>query len=151
MDRRTFVTASVGMAVFGGVLVGADGHRLTSGVPNKRMSPIAPALILIDMTLAESHAYAEAFDAARPRHVAFSADVGTLWHTRLREWAGPISGMLRPSDCFVLRTLSLANGRAFRVPALVSTAGESIATITHAGPASAFLIEAALPLAARGA
>ncbi|RDU97359.1 hypothetical protein DWV00_19210 [Trinickia dinghuensis] len=41
------------------------------------------------------------------------ADIGTLWHARLREWAGTIGGVLRPSDCFVLRNLSIAERRAF--------------------------------------
>jgi hypothetical protein len=150
MDRRTFVTASAGLAALGCTLIGLPRHGLANEA-RKRAMTSAPVLIVIDATLAESRAYGEAFDAAHRLPLSFGADVGALWHARLRDWTGPISGALRPSDCFVLQTFSLAQGRAFRFLRCTSRQGEGPATITPAERACAFLIEAALPRVARGA
>jgi hypothetical protein len=157
MDRRTFVTAGIGMAAFGGTLVGLGRHGSSSDVRKKTMTsaalttPMTSTLILVDAELAESRAYAERFDTARRVELACAPDVGALWHGRLRDWPGPISGALRPSDCFVLRTYSLAQGRLLRFMTLDATAGACAAAITPAPRTAAFLIEATLPRAARGA
>jgi hypothetical protein len=108
-------------------------------------------LILIDPTLAESRAYAADFGEAARALQPIDVDVGALWHARLRHWTGRISGVLRPSDCFVLRTFSLAQGRVFRLAAPDSAAGARPEQLNRAARASAFSIEAAPPRVTRGA
>ena len=148
MDRRTFITASVGMASVGCAMAALDWY---GNLSESQQGAGAPRLIVIDMTLAESHAYAGDLGEAGSALLAIDADVGALWHTRLRHWMGLISGVLRPSDCFVLQTFSLAEGRAFRFSAPYEAVGARPEALTPAARASAFLIEAILPPAARGA
>ena len=148
MDRRTFITASVRIASAGGAIValGCCGHL------NEAKEAGPSTLILIDPTLAESRAYAANFGEAVHALESIEADVGALWHTRLRHWAGHISGVLRPSDCFVLRTFSAAQGRAFRLAEEPdSAAGARPGELNCTARASAISIEAALPLSMRGA
>jgi hypothetical protein len=147
MDRRTFIIASVGMASIGCAMAALDGY----GGLGEAKAAGSKTLILIDPTLAESRAYATDFGEAVRALEPIDADVGALWHTRLRHWTGRISGVLRPSDCFVLRTFSLAQGRAFRLAAPHSAAGARPEQLNRAARASAFSIEAALPRVTRGA
>ena len=148
MDRRTFITGNVAMASIGGAMAAFDWCGQFS---EPQRSAGASSLIVIDTALAESHAYAVDFWEAGSALLAVDADVGALWHTRLRHWLGPISGVLRPSDCFVLRTFSLAEGRAFRFAARDGAAGARSEDLTPAGRAGAFSIEAALRRVAHGA
>lgn len=78
-----------------------------------RDSP-ARMLVLIDSTLPASRACAAMWTEAEMLRLEAGSDVGLLWHHRLRDWTGAISGALRPSDCFVLRNMSMSEGRAFR-------------------------------------
>lgn len=135
------------MASVGWAMVALDGYGRLGEVKAAGSS----MLIVIDPTLAESRAYAADFGEAAHALQPIDADVGALWHMRLRHWTGRISGVLRPSDCFVLRTFSLAQGRAFRLGAPDSAAGARPEQLNRAARASAFSIEAALPRVTRGA
>lgn len=72
------------------------------------------ALVLVDSTLPASRAYAAIAMEAGGRRLEVGTDVGALWHDHLCDWTGTIRGVLRPSDCFVLRNLSMSEGRMFR-------------------------------------
>lgn len=76
----------------------------------------SPTLVLVDAALRESceHAAAWGEDGEHRHHIVeIGGDVGALWYMRLRDWAGMTKGALRPSDCFVLRTFAIAEGRSF--------------------------------------
>ena len=136
MNRRTFITASVGMASVGCAMAALDWYGHLSELEPQQGASMS-RLTLIDTRLAESRAPTADFSETGSTFLAVDADVGTLWHTHLRDWTGPISGVLRPSDCFVLRTFSLAQGRAFRFAEGYAAAGARREEFTPAGRASA--------------
>jgi hypothetical protein len=106
MDRRSFVTTSLGAAAFGCAMPWLKCY----GVLNDSHGSV---LVLLDSTLAASCAYASMANEQSVRRIEVGTDVGWVWHRRLRDWPGAIRGVLRPSDCFVLRRFSSADGRAF--------------------------------------
>lgn len=129
MDRRAFITASAGAAAFCWAAPWLDCY----GVLIDRMQPehpSLPTLIVVDSALAESRAFAANACGSGVHRIDMGididADVGTLWHAKLRHWTGAICGMLRPSDCFVLRTFSMAEGRVFRVMPVLVRPGRQI-------------------------
>ncbi|MGG1943904.1 hypothetical protein AB1286_03750 [Trinickia sp. NRRL B-1857] len=65
-----------------------------------------------------SRSYAALRQGADARYLRAGADMGVLWYETLRDWPGRIEGVLRSSDCFVLRSLSLAYGRDFHSTAV---------------------------------
>lgn len=112
MDRRTFVTTSLGAAATGCATPWLDCYGVLS---NSRET----VLVLLDSTLAASRAFASIASIASISNeqgacrLDIGTDVGLLWHRQLRDWPGTMRGVLRPSDCFVLRNFSVADGRAF--------------------------------------
>lgn len=124
MDRRTFITAGSGIAAAGCTIAWFDRYGVLAGCePPQALR--SPTLVLVDATLPESLAWAagSARERADRIDVDIDADVGALWYAKLRRWAGPISGTLRPSDCFVLRTCAMAQGRGFRAGPAVMRPG----------------------------
>ena len=105
MDRREFMGASLGLTALGCALP----CMACYGFLNDSKS-----LVLIDSTLAESRLHAAKLQRDNRRFIAVGEDVGMLWHRQLRHWKGTLTGVLRPSDCFVLQTFSWADARAFR-------------------------------------
>lgn len=102
------MTSCVSIAAARFVVPGLDWHAALND---------SPTLVLVDPTLRESREHAAAWgERGEHRHhiLEIGGDVGALWYMRLRDWAGRTKGALRPSDCFVLRTLALAEGRSFR-------------------------------------
>ena len=144
MERRTFMNATLGAAALACAAPWIDCRAHLS-------DSFEHALVLIDPTWPVSRAYAAASAVARGDVLEVGADIGALWHSRLRDWPGTIAGALRPSDCFVLRSLSIADGRAFRsvpiderpagVPERALLVGRSVLRTR----AVAFEIGAALP------
>lgn len=104
MDRRTFLSSSLGVAAMGCALPGFDCIAARNRV-------FARLLVLIDRTMPISRSYASFWQAEDARYLGVDADMGQLWYATLRDWPGRIAGVLRPSDCFVLRSLSVAHGR----------------------------------------
>ena len=106
MDRRTFLTAG---------LTAAAGWALPEAyclaAPSLRLEH---ALFVVDLALPSSRSYVASQCGERARYLAAGSDMGVLWYERLCDWCGPVRGVLRPSDCFVLRSLSLADGRDWR-------------------------------------
>lgn len=107
MERRAFIHASLGAAAIGAMMSWIDCYGVLS-------DSNAQVLVVVDPALPASCEYASAAPSQRRLLLQDDADVGTLWHARLRDWHGAITGVMRPSDCFVLRSLSVAQGRAFR-------------------------------------
>ena len=107
MDRRTFVTTTSSVGLIGCALPWLDCY----GVLSDSRERVA---VLFDATLEASRAYALVSATARAFRIEIGTDVGILWHRQLRDWPGAVRGVLRPSDCFVLSTLSIADGRAVR-------------------------------------
>ena len=106
MKRRTFTYASLGAAAIAYACPWREGFAADRASHER-------VLVLTDSTLPASRAYAAMYMAAGRHRLETGLDVGALWHSRLREWAGTIRGVLRPSDCFVLQNLSVSEGRAF--------------------------------------
>ncbi len=106
MDRRTFVTTSLSAAAIGCATPWLDCYALLSDLGDN-------VLVVFDATLAASRAYAVVSRKENARRIEIGPDVGILWHRQLRDWPGPMRGVLRPSDCFVLQIFSIADGRAF--------------------------------------
>ncbi len=120
MDRRMFIGVGLGVTALGCALP----RSACYGFLNDPES-----LVLVDATLAESRLHAAKLRSDDRPFIVVGEDVGLLWHRRLRRWKGTLTGVLRPSDCFVLQTFALADARAFR--------------IARAGPqATAFAIDA---------
>ncbi|WP_206952591.1 hypothetical protein [Trinickia acidisoli] len=148
MDRRTFMTVSLGVAAMGCAMPWFDCYGVLID---------SPALLLVDSTLFHGSDYGRGRRIDYGREVAavlgevgarrievgveVGNDVGTVWHEQLRGWPGAIKGALRPSDCFVLRNCSMADGRAFRS----MTIGSRTDGRLMRGRAIAFAIDAALP------
>jgi hypothetical protein len=108
MDRRVFMSTSLGAVAAGCAMPWLRCYA--GGVPNDRR---AVALVLFDSTLPVSRARAAAASEGGVRCMDAGMDVGKLWHEQLRHWPGAMRGVLRPSDCFVLRNFAVAEGRAF--------------------------------------
>ncbi len=106
MDRRTFLSSSLGVAAMGCAVRGLDGLAPRNRAP-------AHLLVLIDAAMPISRSYAAHRQGADTRYLGAGADLGMLWYETLLDWPGRIAGVVRPSDCFVLRSLSLAYGRDF--------------------------------------
>lgn len=124
MDRRLFLTASLGVAALGCALPRLACCRLASD---------ARTLTLIDRSLSGNATRALVRARIDGPVIAVGEDVGALWHAHVRHWDGRVTGMLRPSDCFVLRTFSIADERAFR-------------TVRVGSNSIAFAIEASRPV-----
>jgi hypothetical protein len=111
MDRRAFLSTSwgvgLGLSAVGCAMPWLDRHGAVG-------DPHAAALVVVDSTLRASREYAAVATEEGVRRVELDLDVGALWHGRLRDWPGSVRGVLRPSDCFVLRCFALADARAFR-------------------------------------
>lgn len=107
MDRRTFIVACAGLPALSHAMpwLGRDG---SAAEPRER------GLFLVDSTLPAARAFLAARGTDGADAIDVGADVGALWYARLRDWPGAIKGSLRPSDCFVLRNLSVGEGRTFR-------------------------------------
>ena len=122
MERRAFIHASLGAAAVGAVMPWIDCY----GVLNDSNEQV---LVVVDPALPASCAYVSAASSQLCVLLRDDADVGRLWHARLRDWRGAIKGVVRPSDCFVLRNLSVGQGRAFRSapigPSLGAKAGDA--------------------------
>lgn len=130
MDRRTFMAAGAGLAALGGAVSWLDGYGRQGN---------STVLLLIDKASAGSREHAAFLAEKSLRVIDIGEDVGVLWHSRLRDWPGPITGALRPSDCFVLRTLSFAARRTFHT----ETVGSRLTERSLAGHgAIAFWIDA---------
>ena len=106
MDRRTFMTASV--AVAGCAMPWLNCY----GVLN-HPTVCVRTLVIFDSSLSVSRAFVADSREEGTCAMDVGPDVGSLWHARLRDWPGTIAGVLRPSDCFVLRNSSIAEGRSF--------------------------------------
>lgn len=135
MKRRTFTHLSLGAAALACAMPWRD--CLAIG----RDSP-ARMLVLIDSTLPASRAYAAIWRDAKVLRLEAGSDVGLLWHNRLRDWTGAIRGALRPSDCFILRTMSRSEGRAFHSSPMSphpDAASESAVASRHSLQATAVL------------
>ena len=115
MNRRTFMSASLGAVAAGCAMPWFDCHGAFR-------SSRAAALVVLDSRLQASRAYAALAGADVAICLEVDADVGALWHGRLRDWPGLMRGALRPSDCFVLRNLAIADARAFRSITIVAGA-----------------------------
>ncbi|MGN6669392.1 MAG: hypothetical protein ACTHKH_20850 [Trinickia sp.] len=111
MDRRTFMGTSLGAVAAGCAMPWWDRYGVFS-------ESRAAALVLRDSALRASREYAAAAAGEGIRCLDLDADVGMAWHRRLRDWPGSMRGVLRPSDCFVLRHLAIADARAFRSVAI---------------------------------
>lgn len=107
MQRRAFLHAGLGAAAIGAMMPWADCYGALSESNGQ-------VLVVIDPALPASGAYAAVSSARMRLRLEAGADIGILWHARLRDWRGEIRGVVRRSDCFVLRNLSVAQGRAFR-------------------------------------
>lgn len=120
MERRAFIHASLGAAAIGAMMPWIDCYGALSD-SNEHV------LVVVDPALPASCAYASAASSQMRLVLQDDADVGRLWHARLCDWGGAIKGVVRPSDCFVLRNLSVGQGRAFRSapigPSLEAKAG----------------------------
>lgn len=123
MDRRTFIAAGAGLPALSPAMpwLGRDGSLGDSG---RRV------LFIVDSTLPAIRALQAAWGFDGKNAIEVGADVGALWYARLREWPGAIKGSLRPSDCFVLRNLSVGEGRTFRS---MSVAPGAIAVMIDVG------------------
>ncbi|MGN6085517.1 hypothetical protein [Trinickia sp.] len=143
MERRAFIHASLGAAAIGAVMPWIDCY----GVLNDSNEQV---LVVVDPALPASCAYVSAASSQLCVLLRDDADVGRLWHARLRDWRGAIKGVVRPSDCFVLRNLSVGQGRAFRSapigPSLEAEAGDAgFGRRSRNTTAVAFEIAAAAP------
>jgi hypothetical protein len=138
MDRRTFLSSSLGAAAMGCMLPGLD------CIAARNSSP-ARLLVLIDRAMPISRSYAALCQAADARYFDVGADIGLLWYETLRDWPGRIAGVLRPSDCFVLRSLSFAHGRN----CYSTTLGPRAHGHAHDARAVALAIDAAPPVSRR--
>lgn len=139
MDRRAFIATSAGAAAVYWATEWLDCYAvLTNRQPPER--PSSRALIVTDTTMAESRAFAASTSASDALRIHIDHDVGTLWHATLRNWTGAICGVLRPSDCFVLQSFSMAEGRAFRALPVRLRPGQPMS----AARAAVFAIDGAL-------
>ncbi|WP_116137362.1 hypothetical protein [Trinickia diaoshuihuensis] len=120
MDRRTFLTASLAAAAGW-----AWPQAYCLAAPCRAFEP---TLFVVDSALPGSRSYMTSQCGEGARYLAAGSDMGVLWYERLCDWRGPVKGVLRPSDCFVLRNLSLADGRAWRSMAAGADVGESSAS-----------------------
>lgn len=107
MERRAFIHAGLGAAAISAMMPWLDCYGVLSESPGQ-------VFVVIDPVLPASCAYAAASSPETHLRLEAGVDVGILWHARLRDWRGAIRGVVRPSDCFVLRSLSVAEGRTFR-------------------------------------
>lgn len=106
MDRRTFLAAGAGLPALSHAMPWL-GRDVRLGDPRHR------TLFIVDSTLPATRALQTAWAFDGRDAIEVGADVGALWYARLRDWPGAIKGSLRPSDCFVLRNLSVGEGRTF--------------------------------------
>lgn len=106
MDRRAFVTSGLGWTALGCLTPWLDCY-------GARRDPGERVLVVFDSTLPASRAYAAVSNEGGMRRIEIGTDVGILWHQRLRDWPGAIRGVLRPSDCFILRNFSMGERRSF--------------------------------------
>ncbi|WP_146014029.1 hypothetical protein [Trinickia dabaoshanensis] len=134
MDRRTFLVSSLRAATFSYAWPAL--RCLAAG----RAAP-EPALLVIDCALPLSVSYGALRRGECARSLIAAGDAGTLWHAWLSDWPGRAIGVLRPSDCFVLRNLSIAHGRDWQSTIIDSPTTGNMARST----ALAFEIGAVAP------
>jgi hypothetical protein len=139
LKRRTFTHLGIGAAALAFASPWRDCFAIGAAIG--RDSP-ARMLVLIDSTLPASRASTALWTQAKVLRLEAGSDVGLLWHNRLRDWTGVIRGALRPSDCFVLRNMSMSDGRAFHSSPMrphSDAASERAVTSRHALRATAVL------------